>query len=854
MSQSSSSQFEIDSDDDFFEGHHGRDSQPSDHQKSVNHASDYDWSQEISTTQRNRERNEHYSNMLHQNDPSSRPSTPGISSGISAVSDYEDMNNIFTIQKNPQQRTPLMQNDQRKQVSKKKKKTDNNVMAPPPAKRVYRGHMNEEYQQNSSSRKRQDDSLLVDQGFITQRYITMTDYADMQMDRISKMPEAQLEQLLRQVDQIRQIWMPPQKDGLETMPEYILKAAELVTSSAMSITKEMLGEEGRVVEDDDLILTVPIVTNAYIKTVKQYHELVDEIVYRSPLEPKRKSELITMEAAVIRRMEGMFETIRHYMSSQTIDLMSIGQANLKLIQLHDPDLKNNPVMEVCNMFLSRLKSLNIRRGPSMGMFYIEQFTPEGKSTRYWKEFMTIEEWIKAEIDLNVGDNRHYFFKALGNHGQPFLLRHFLQCGETSIPTIEYQRCKYSFRNGIWDVNKNVFLPYDHPDFYKVFPGSTQTYGYYAYDFRADLFDLETGQFIQGSVDPRTLKCDMVDHILDTQNIPEEAQRFYWIHCARMQRVANCDGTEWSMFVEGIAHSGKSTLVHYNLEAVPISRRLVIPSHGETHFANDSFLGRDGKCVVDLIVCAEVDKNFSIPQGQVNSWISGEGVGAPSKNSTIKSTPRWTAAFLAVGNWYFHWDNTQGQVTRRFPKMVFTKVPKTHKNVTLEMIRADMPNYLLKSNLLYHEWINSINEARKHPEIYGAKAGSTNIYDHLPPYFEETKRKHLAERSPQIAFLTDQSWVTITEHHDDVVDMNTLRWGVTAYQVAAGMYAIHQAKICLEKLVVQALKTIIQQNEGIIIEKNERKNIVRGLCLTQEALEKIKELTDRNQRSIGSSYK
>lgn len=861
MSQSSRSEFELDSDDDIGgpSATTTRLSHTAEIQNPSHYESDYDWSQEMTASRMRLNMSEHYHDLKTMDDHSSlsRPSTPGISS--TAESHYEDMNHMMpkmagghrasessSVASDHMPAAGQRSKSAKRSTAKKssrRHKDSSAAMGPPNPKRVYRGQNDHEYAQPNHAHPKRD-ALMVESGFIAQRYNLMEAYADQQQARIANMSDEQLDQLIKQVESYRDRWMRKDDMMVESMEEFITMASELVVESVIQVTKDELDDRGGITGQEQLKLDVQKITNAYMKTVKKYHNLMDEVIYRTPLDPNRKRLLTAEKAAVIRRMEGMFETIRHFFGCQTIDLMSIGQANLNLIQMQDLDLKKDHLLEVCNMFLNRLKSLNIRRGPSVGMFYIEEYTPDNKATRYWKEFMTIEEWIRAEIDLNVGDNQHWFFKTLGNHGQPWLLKYFLQCGESAIPTIEYQRCKYSFLNGIWDVNKNIFLPYDHPKFYDHFPGTTQTYGYYQANLASQYFDPDTGHFIEGSVDPMDLKCDMVDHIFDTQLIPKEAQRWYWIHCARMHRVANCDGFEWSMFIEGIAHSGKSTLVHYNLEAVPISRRLVIPSQGETHFATDSFLGRDRKCVVDLIACAEVDKYFSIPQGQINSWISGEGVGGPSKGATMKYTPKWTAAFLAVGNWYFHWDNSQGQVTRRFPKIVFTKIPKTHRNITLEMIRQDMPNYLLKANLIYHQWWKSICEARKHPEMYGPKAGSTNIYDHLPPYFAETLRKQLAERSPQVGLLSDEKWITITGDARDTIKFETLRWGVTAYQLDAGIINHHQVKISREVALIHALKTVARGNEALVIDETTK--TVSGLCLTLDASAKIESIVQRQQ--------
>jgi len=256
-----------------------------------------------------------------------------------------------------------------------------------------------------------------------------------------------------------------------------------------------------------------------------------------------------------------------------------------------------------------------------------------------------------------------------------IVNYLVENEHDNFPSLIVDRHKWSYKNGIYDINTDTFWKYDEHEFwnkqaeaiqeyrrlhgwgaqYSVRPpnGEQMSVKYFDQPFRFDITPETEEDF-----DASNIVLPEVEKILEAQNLTTETQSWVLIMLARLFfKVKEKDRWQVVFFIKGVAGSGKSTIAQFIRHMYPPNLITTLASNVEPKFGLSAiYKGL-------ICICAEVRADFGLDQADWQSACSGEDMSIAIKNKTAISH-LWDTPFFFLGNEVPNYKNASGSVDRR----------------------------------------------------------------------------------------------------------------------------------------------------------------------------------------------
>jgi phage/plasmid-associated DNA primase len=151
-------------------------------------------------------------------------------------------------------------------------------------------------------------------------------------------------------------------------------------------------------------------------------------------------------------------------------------------------------------------------------------------------------------------------------------------------------------------------------------------------------------------------------------------------------------------------------------------------------------------------------------------VSGEQMAIPKKFETATSVA-WKTHGMFMGNEIASWCDNSGSMSRRIILGLFNEIVTDGNPKLFAELQAEMGHILLKCNRAYRE--------------AAAAFGSLDVWNVLPPYFAENRRKLRAETHALAFFLencTDLHW-----DKKAYMSMDDIKLMMNVYLIADGSF-------------------------------------------------------------------
>jgi hypothetical protein len=430
---------------------------------------------------------------------------------------------------------------------------------------------------------------------------------------------------------------------------------------------------------------------------------------------------------------------------------------------------NTPVMNLIVYLLKILSEKGYRRKHdkcyvqiTVETQVIDPVTGQPKTkwlgTRAWKEVCTISDFIykytKKEYNCKQWSN---LLRGKGNHA--FALEYLTNAQLVEFQ--DYKPCRYifSFQNGLFNAENCSFFSYDSPDIdsnvtaCKFFPQTFETQKYFEIirqvwkpamenespeqtkqRERNNLgawYNIPTPHF-QGILDyQRFGKKDDSDEF-DAARHRDVCKVIYGSMGRLFFEVGQKDHWEVVFFIKGVAQSGKSTIGKLCRHFYVASDVAILASNVEKKFGLSPIKDKY------IYLCLEVKQNFALDQADFQSMVSGEDMSIAVKCKPAE-TVIWTVPGYLFGNEAANWLDASGSIGRRLPVIEFN-IPVHNSDTDLykKIINEEMPTLMFKCASAYFEMC--------------VNCKGTGIWNCLPAYFIETKKRLALQISPLTEFL------------------------------------------------------------------------------------------------------
>lgn len=357
----------------------------------------------------------------------------------------------------------------------------------------------------------------------------------------------------------------------------------------------------------------------------------------------------------------------------------------------------------------------------------------------WKDVKSIEDFVWQSV---IMDENWKQFKNMTNGRQNIkaAIDFLTNANIYGFPDLEKDRRFFSFNNGVYMANTNVFIEYSDSTIATRIPSSPVPVAAKFFDLYFDprwatATDWYSNSCIETSTFMKISEYQFKDPYDDDSN--SKSREIISILMALLGRclynVGECDRWEVYAFIMGLAGTGKSKFCTVVQNFYDVDDVATISNDIEKRFGLEPVYGKL------LAVAPEVKNDFGIPQAAFQSMLSGESVSVARKNKQALRVPEWKTTFFAVGNNIpTVLSDNAGSMSRRTVMFECLHVV-THVDTTLEKrLSAEMAAILVKCNRAYH-WLLE-------------KCGSQGLWENLPDYFKETQRHLQANTNALVNYL------------------------------------------------------------------------------------------------------
>jgi hypothetical protein len=373
-----------------------------------------------------------------------------------------------------------------------------------------------------------------------------------------------------------------------------------------------------------------------------------------------------------------------------------------------------PYQKLTLYILDRLQAEHYTR--YKGSCCKEIMTPSNYSTRAWENVMEIKEFVYSQIQKETKyDMWQNSTAKAGNISE--CIKFMSVCKDIQFPEIKKDRNIWSFRNGIYNGRLDKFYKYGSVDDVPVVSCK-----YFDLDFMEcppdDWYEIPTPYF---------------QSILEYQKFDEDVCRWFYVFAGRLCFDLNTiDCWQVIPFLKGIAGSGKSTLITKALKKFYETEDVkTLSNNMEKKFGLSSI----HDCL--MFIGPEVKGDLALEQAEFQSMVSGEDISIAVKNEKA-ITKEWRTPGILAGNEVPNWKDNSGSIQRRivtwnFTKQVLNADPKLEDKLEMELA------------LILQKCVKAYLD-------YTSKYGNQDVWNVLPHYFTEMRRKIASTTNSLVHFL------------------------------------------------------------------------------------------------------
>jgi len=266
--------------------------------------------------------------------------------------------------------------------------------------------------------------------------------------------------------------------------------------------------------------------------------------------------------------------------------------------------------------------------------------------------------------------------------------------DPELPELILDRHVFSFTNGIYNTEEDVFFPYDtHP-----VPSTVVACNYFDIEF--DSFPDLRGTLQTG--DWYWIPTPSFQMLLEHQRFDEEECRWIYAFLGRvLYEVNEIDGWQVIPFFKGKAGTGKSTILQCIEKLFPTELVGIMSNNMEKKFGLSAL-------VDSLIFLAyEVKNDFSLDQAEFQCITSGEPMMISKKHQTAMKK-RWCSPGVLAGNEVPKWVDNSGSIVRRVIPIEFTQTVVSADTTLATKLRFELPKFLVKINRAYRSAVEHVN--------------------------------------------------------------------------------------------------------------------------------------------------
>lgn len=254
-------------------------------------------------------------------------------------------------------------------------------------------------------------------------------------------------------------------------------------------------------------------------------------------------------------------------------------------------------------------------------------------------------------------------------------------------------------------------------------------------------------------DPLNIPTPKIDSIFHMQGIYGAVLFFAYALFGRMNyEVASKDDWQVALFIKGLPNTGKSILI--NLLKRWFDQEFIgtVSSNAEKKFGLANWIDKF------ILLWPEMRRDSEIPQGDIQSIISGDPMMIPIKFGLAVNLERWIVPLFITGNEETKWSDLTGAMARRLPTLRF---------------RMPVPHYMVNDDLNQQcmgelgAWIRKCNECY-HAMLTIVKRRGGGIWHWLPDSFMQERIRSLVEGNPLSRFLAFSQYFEVTNVEDDRV--------------------------------------------------------------------------------------
>lgn len=392
--------------------------------------------------------------------------------------------------------------------------------------------------------------------------------------------------------------------------------------------------------------------------------------------------------------------------------------------------------KLIDFFLDQCRFRQLRKNKSA--LFAPKYTDDGNYTHCYEYFDDISAWIYKIIDPKECYMEQWLWFTDKYVNRKQVEEYLENCFDARLPNCSKCRWVFSFRNGVYDAEKNRFYTYTKVHDWPYDTSQLDPYLVSA-NYLDYIFDYQVyARYLDENPDPIHLPTPNCQLILSSQNFGPEVCRWFYASMGRLVfEVGQLDNWQFFPFIKGVAGTGKSTLLDLISRIYDKLDVGTMMSRGQTNFSIEHLAD------VFVFFCTEVDRNMTLEPTIWNSMVSGERVGIDRKfKVTVAKT--WTSPGVFAGNVFPPWVDNGGNVSRRMLVFLFDEIVKESDPLLPQRCLQELPVFLFKCVSCYHELL--------------ARYKEKNIWDDgvLPTAFHEARAKTMGSTNSMQAFLCDRS--------------------------------------------------------------------------------------------------
>jgi hypothetical protein len=352
----------------------------------------------------------------------------------------------------------------------------------------------------------------------------------------------------------------------------------------------------------------------------------------------------------------------------------------------------------------------------------------------------VDDWVVRTVEENFGREVHVALE--GSKGNANDVKAYFR-ERSGLQQLDTTRHMLSFRNGVYFLNRDVFIPHEEMSEDKllgtnVFSCSFIDAPFETYARHRDCDLPMPTEMPQPSVDAEcvwNIPTPYFDKIMRDQHWSYQLQVCMWVAFGRLLYDQDyLDSEQKAMFCWGRKATGKSTICKIISWIYPHHLVGTCSTRSEQTFGLQAFLDKF------VIQNSEVKHGWRMELSDWLKMIAGDVV-AVAKKFLIPEDVVWRSPFMMAGNEVMDWADEHGAAARRL--LIFYFAQNITRSSDLEArLHKELPLIILKSNRFY---LAAVHAWREVPFPW-------------PEYFNERRRHFMRNTSLVYKFLSSDNVV------------------------------------------------------------------------------------------------